>query len=74
MKSQRKLDRYARYSYASGNAFYYPNRIIAVCKMYFPIGLRQWAADQILLRVVALEYGVNYRLAEFAPPVMEVRG
>jgi hypothetical protein len=57
MKSQRKLDRYGRH------AFYwkpcYRSVILSMAFTHFPQGLRQWAADQILLRVVALEYGVK---------------
>jgi hypothetical protein len=56
MKSQLKFDRYARYAASCGA--YYRNRILNLCFDHFPAGLRQWASDQILLRVVALEYGV----------------
>lgn len=51
-KSQLKYDRYARYAFAQ------PCRWIAIMALatkHFPKNLRQYAADQMLLRVVQLE-------------------
>jgi hypothetical protein len=59
----KKFDRYALFCWnwiKSPGTYLNANIIICMSvRQHFPIGLRQWAADQILLRVVQIEYGVT---------------
>jgi len=53
---EKKFDRYARICRCRWWSYSY---LIKMCAhAHFPIGLRQWGADQILYRVICLEYGV----------------
>jgi hypothetical protein len=52
-RKQSKLDRYARYAVSTPMPWL---SIMSLAAKHFPKNLRQWAADQIMLRVVQMKY------------------
>lgn len=53
IKSQLKFDRYARHAMATPAPWF---TIMALAVKHFPKNLRQYAADQMLLKVVQMEH------------------